>query len=198
MVYSSADSPKRAAAWCSSSTKLPGLETRFHFEDYVLAHTRRRALTDSVEVVRFFVCRNCGDPVPDSYVKRLADRGMTTFDCPCGGTVSLAPRSSPWTPRWTTRSRCERTPGIYAWMRGIHIGPMQVEEGDVFGGTVNFTSRVVAAVAGAAILLSDRAREDIEHLGAKHHRHLRFQRHDAIALRGFRDTFTLWSAEESQ
>jgi class 3 adenylate cyclase len=29
---------------------------------------------------------------------------------------------------------------------GIHIGPMHVEEGDVFGGTVNFAARVVGAV----------------------------------------------------
>lgn len=29
---------------------------------------------------------------------------------------------------------------------GIHIGPMRVEEGDVFGGTVNFAARVVGAI----------------------------------------------------
>ena len=32
---------------------------------------------------------------------------------------------------------------------GIHIGPMPVEEGDVFGGTVNFASRVVGSIKGA-------------------------------------------------
>jgi len=41
---------------------------------------------------------------------------------------------------------------------GIHIGPMHVEEGDVFGGTVNFAARVVGAVKGAEIWLSDRAK----------------------------------------
>src|ERR1039457_1562346 len=46
------------------------LETRFHFEEFVLAHARKRALDGTVELVRFFVCTDCGDPVPDSYVKR--------------------------------------------------------------------------------------------------------------------------------
>ena len=32
-------------------------ETRFHFEEFVLAHARRRALDGSVELVRFFVSR---------------------------------------------------------------------------------------------------------------------------------------------
>lgn len=65
-------------------------ETRFHFEEFVLAHTTRRALDGTVELVRFFVCPDCGDPVPDSYVKRLRAKGTKAFDCPCGGTVSLA------------------------------------------------------------------------------------------------------------
>jgi len=50
---------------------------------------------------------------------------------------------------------------------GIHIGPTQVEEGDVFGGTVNFAARVVGANKEAAeIWLSDPAKGDIEKLGA--------------------------------
>jgi hypothetical protein len=65
-------------------------ETRFHFEEFVMAHARRRALDGMVELVRFFVCPNCGDPVPDSYVKRLREKGKMEFNCPCGGTVSLA------------------------------------------------------------------------------------------------------------
>jgi hypothetical protein len=31
-------------------------ETRYHFEEYVLAHAKRRALDNTVELVRFFVC----------------------------------------------------------------------------------------------------------------------------------------------
>ncbi|MGB5100660.1 MAG: hypothetical protein WBN94_08705 [Methanothrix sp.] len=55
---------------------------------------------------------------------------------------------------------------------GIHIGPMHVEEGDVFGGTVNFAARVVGAITGAEIWLSDRAKEDIDRLGAVQHKRL--------------------------
>ena len=65
-------------------------ETRFHFERYVEEHARRGSLEGTVEVVRFFTCSACGDPVPEHYVKRLRERGETLFDCPCGaGTIDL-------------------------------------------------------------------------------------------------------------
>jgi class 3 adenylate cyclase len=79
---------------------------------------------------------------------------------------------------------------------GIHIGPMSVEEGDVFGGTVNFASRVVGAFKGAEIWLSDRAKEDIDKLGARKHKRLGWQRHDGVAMKGFPGTFTLWSLQK--
>jgi class 3 adenylate cyclase len=79
---------------------------------------------------------------------------------------------------------------------GIHIGPMHVEEGDVFGGTVNFASRVVGAFKGAEIWLSDRAKEDIDRLGAGQHKRLRWQRHDGVAMKGFPGTFTLWAVQK--
>ena len=65
-------------------------ETRFHFEEYVLAHTRRRSLEGSVELVRFFVCASCGNAVPDNYVKLLRERWIGTFEWPCSGKVPLA------------------------------------------------------------------------------------------------------------
>ncbi len=70
--------------------RAPSDETRFHFEEFVLAHTERRALHASVDLIRFFVCANCGNAVPDTYVKLLRDQGLMTFACPCGGKVSLA------------------------------------------------------------------------------------------------------------
>jgi class 3 adenylate cyclase len=79
---------------------------------------------------------------------------------------------------------------------GIHIGPMQVEEGDVFGGTVSFASRVVGAFKGAEIWLSDRAKEDIDRLGAVQHKRLGWERHDGVAMKGFPGTFTLWSLQK--
>jgi WD40 repeat protein/class 3 adenylate cyclase len=275
-------------------------ETRFHFEEFVLAHAKRRALDGTVELVRFFVCPNCGDPVPDSYVKRLREKGKMEFDCPCGGTVALVEPKE----RIHFRSQVEAmdkfadrqrefdafimsakgetsTKSFQEWAggervtlaivftdvvgstalgeeikdeamnevrrahfaqsrkligqfqgrevktigdsfmaafkcvdsaldyaralrentghpqvrirAGIHIGPMRVEEGDVFGGTVNFAARVVGAITGAEIWLSDRAKEDIDRLGAAQHKRLRWERHKGVAMKGFPGVFTLWS-----
>ena len=277
----------------------PSDETRFHFEEFVLAHTHRRALDGTVEVVRFFVCAN-GHPVPDEYVRLLRAQGKKAFDCPCGARVSLAEPKE----RLRFASRLEAmeqaadrqrdfevfvesargetsTPSFRSWAgaerrtlaivftdvvgstalgeelkdaqmnevrrvhfaqsrrlikkyngreiktigdsfmaafhsveealdyaialqahpghpqvrirAGIHIGPMQVEEDDVFGGAVNFAARVVGAIKGAEIWLSDRAKEDLDRSGAKHHTQLNWERHDGVQMRGFIGVFTLWS-----
>ena len=76
---------------------------------------------------------------------------------------------------------------------GIHIGPMQVEEGDVFGGAVNFAARVVGAIKGAEIWLSDRAKEDIAGLGSAKHQRLKWEKHEAVEMKGFSGKFTLWA-----
>lgn len=55
--------------------------------------------------------------------------------------------------------------------------PMRVEAGDVFGGTVNFAARVVGAIKDAEIWRSDRAKEDIDRLGAGQHKALKWERH---------------------
>lgn len=274
-------------------------ETRFHFEEYILAHTQRRSLDNSVELTRFFVCSSCGDPVPDTYVKRLRDRGSASFACPCGGNVSLAePRERIHFPSVveamdqsadrhrdfdafvmsakgeTTTTRFHQWAGgervtlaitftdvvgstalgedikdeamnevrraHFAQSRrligefrgrevktigdsfmaafrsvdasldyalalqenpgdprlrvraGIHIGSMQVEADDVFGGTVNFAARVVGAIKGPEIWLSARAKEDIDRLGAAKHKHCIWERHDGVAMKGFAGGFTLW------
>ena len=268
-----------------------------------MAHAQRRALDGTVDLVRFFVCPDCGDPVPDSYVKRLRDKGTMAFNCPCGGTVSLSEPKD----RIHFRSEVEAmdksadrqrdfdafimsakgetsTTKFQEWAggervtlaivftdvvgstalgeeirdeamnqvrrahfaqsrkligqfkgreiktigdsfmaafksvdagldyaralqgnaghpqvqirAGIHIGPMHVEEGDVFGGTVNFAARVIGAIKGAEIWLSDRARDDIDRLGAKHHKQLKWERHEGVAMKGFPGGFTLWSLEK--
>lgn len=76
---------------------------------------------------------------------------------------------------------------------GIHVGAMQIEEEDVFGGTVNFAARVVGAAKGAKIWLSDRAYEDIHALRAERHQKLKWKRQSGQAIKGFRGTFILWS-----
>ncbi len=63
----------------------------------------------------------------------------------------------------------------------------------VFGGTVNFAARVVGAIKGAEIWVSDRAKEDLDALRAERFGHLQWERHDGVEMRGFPGTFTLWS-----
>ncbi|MDO8349474.1 MAG: adenylate/guanylate cyclase domain-containing protein, partial [Planctomycetota bacterium] len=276
-------------------------ETAFHFEEFVLAHAKRRALDGTVELVRFFVCPDCGDPVPDNYVNRLKAKGKLEFICPCGGTVSLAAPKE----RIHYRSNVEAmeqsadrqrdfdafvvsakgetsTKTFQDWAggeqvtlaivftdvvgstalgeeigdeamnevrrahfvqsrefigkflgreiktigdsfmaafksadaaleyaralkgntghpkvrirAGIHIGPMRVEGADVFGGTVNFAARVVGAIKDAEVWLSERAKEDIERLGAAKHKQLKWERHDGVVMKGFPERWILWAA----
>jgi class 3 adenylate cyclase len=70
---------------------------------------------------------------------------------------------------------------------------LQIEEGDVFGRTVNFAARVVGAIQGAEIWLSEQAKADIDVLGARRHEELQWQRQDGVELKGFTGAFTLWS-----
>ena len=280
-------------------------ETQFHFEEYVLAHAARRSLQDSVALVRFFVCPGCGEPVPDAYVKTLRAKGKNTFECPCGGAVSLAePKeriqfksavqemdksadrqrnfdafvmsakgetSTESFHKWAggervtlaivftdvvgstamgeemrdesmnevrrshfaqSRSLIDKFKGreiktigdsfMVAFKSvdaaldyarglqgntghrsikiraGIHIGPMHVEESDVFGGTVNFAARVVGAIKDAEIWLSDRAKEDIDRLGAGSHKALNWERQERVTMKGFPETWTLWAVRAAR
>ncbi len=279
----------------------PSDETRFHFDEFVLAHAQRHALT--VDLVRFFVCAKCGNPVPDNYVKMLREQGQKTFDCPCQAKVSLeepkerlrfvsqveamersADRQRDFE-MFVESARGETsTPGFKGWAgderatlaicftdvvgsttlgeelkdermnevrlahfaqsqkligkyngreiknigdsfmaafksveraldyalalkskpgheqirirAGIHIGPMTVEQNDVFGGAVNFAARVIHAIEEREeIWLSDRAKEDLDGAGAKRHASLKWERHDDVKMKGI-GTFTLWSLQD--
>jgi class 3 adenylate cyclase len=84
---------------------------------------------------------------------------------------------------------------------GIHIGPMSIEGDDVFGRTVNFAARVIGAIKGAEIWVSEHAKADIDAAGARHHQELHWQRRDDNELKGFPGTYALWQlldAEKTQ
>ena len=66
------------------------IETKFHFENFVLSHAKRNSIQNTVDLVRFFVCQECGEPVPENYVKHLKEKGFSSFNCPCGGVVILS------------------------------------------------------------------------------------------------------------
>jgi WD40 repeat protein/class 3 adenylate cyclase len=77
---------------------------------------------------------------------------------------------------------------------GVHVGPVQVEEEDAFGGMVNYAARVVGHAKGAEIWLSDRAYQDVQSERARAHAGLVWTQHPNCELKGFRGTHTLWSA----
>jgi class 3 adenylate cyclase len=277
-------------------------ETRFHFEEYVLAHLSRRAIYGTVQLVRLFVCANCGTPVPDPYVEVLRSQGKDVFLCPCGSVVAIADPKEALAQRYPSQVdsmdlaadrqrdfdafvlsanaetqssrfvewagdervtlaivftdvvdstalgeliRDERMYEVrqshFAQSRkliaqykgyeirtigdsvmgafrsaaaaldyaralcadpgtpqlrlraGIHIGPLQIEKGDVFGRTVNYAARVVGAIKGAEIWLSEQAKADVDVLGARRHEELEWERHEGVELKGFVGSYTLWS-----
>jgi class 3 adenylate cyclase len=282
-------------------------ETRFHFEEYVLAHLNRRALEGSVDLVRFYVCDVCHYPVPDFYIKLLREKGNTTYHCPCGGTVPLTELRGADATRfssevWRMDIEADRQRNFDAFLlsavgetrtrtftdwaggervtlaiiftdvvgstamgemlkdedmgevrrahfyqsrklitrykgreiktigdsfmaafrsveaaldyarafqantgdkkvrirAGIHIGPMHVEEGDVFGSTVNYAARIVNAIKEDEIWLSESAKADIDALGARRYRNLIWERHESVDLKGFAGPCELWSVSRQR
>jgi GTPase SAR1 family protein len=71
-----------------------GADTRATFEDYVYAHLRRRALSETIVRRRVFRCPNCDTPVPDAYARARLERGYTGITCGvCETSVPLVDRS---------------------------------------------------------------------------------------------------------
>lgn len=62
--------------------KATSEETRFHFEEYVWAHLKRRALPESIQRRRIFVCSNCNAFISDSIVQARKERGFNWLSCP--------------------------------------------------------------------------------------------------------------------
>ncbi len=119
-------------------------------------------------------------------IKTIGDSFMAAFRCADSALdYALALQRETGDPRVRVRA-------------GIHIGPIHVEESDVFGGTVNFAARVLGAVADAEIWLSERAKEDIERLGTDKYQRLGWQRHEAVAMKGFPGKFTLWAVKSQK
>ncbi len=277
-------------------------ETRFHFEEYILAHLNRRALGGSVQVHRLFVCPKCNNPVPEVYVKLLRDQGSDRFDCPCGQAVSLAEPREKLAKRYPSQVEAmdrsadrerefsafvvsaggeTKTPSFIEWAgdehatlaivftdvvdstplaqelrlermsevrrahfgqghrllvrhrgreiktfgdsfmaafhnaglaldfalafqrdtghervrirAGIHVGLLQVDGEDAFGGTVTLAARVAGKIKRAEIWLSEQAKAHIDELGARRHGGLKWKKHAGVALKGLPGRFTLWS-----
>jgi class 3 adenylate cyclase/GTPase SAR1 family protein len=81
---------------------------------------------------------------------------------------------------------------------GIHVGPVQVEEEDAFGGMVNFAARVVGHAKGAEIWLSDRAHQDVQAERSRAHANIGWTEHPDCEMKGFKGKHTLWSVSEKR
>ncbi len=68
-------------------------ETRFHFEEYIHTHLKRRALPESINRRRIFVCHSCDTPVSELQAQRRRERGMNWISCGvCDTPISLSDR----------------------------------------------------------------------------------------------------------
>lgn len=82
---------------------------------------------------------------------------------------------------------------------GIHIGSVEVADGDAFGQHVNMAARVESndkAKRLGGVWVSAKVKEDIDTHRASKHRHLKWTEHADEELKGFQDKCTLWSVEE--
>ena len=78
---------------------------------------------------------------------------------------------------------------------GMHVGPVSIEQNDVFGVAVNFAARIESMAKGAEIWLSSEARAHIEQEGFERHRDIEWAFHADCELKGFQKKQTLWSIE---
>ena len=277
--------------------------TRFQFEEYVSVHLQRRALPETIQRRRIFVCPACDTPVTDMQARRRRERGFDWIRCSvCDTPVSLLdreerliapPRSAvPEMDRMADALR-EREAGAFsavaemrtrgfrewagssktilalvmtdivdstaltnelgneAWSQvlhahfeqarrlikhhegyeiktvgdalmvafrtavtaldfalalhagtgheqvriraGIHVGPVEIQDEDVYGAMVNYTTRVENQATGAEIWVSDRAKADIDEERAEARHELRWVAHPDRELKGFAGKHLLWS-----
>ena len=76
---------------------------------------------------------------------------------------------------------------------GIHVGPVTVEENDVYGATVNYAARVAATPKDAEVWLSNEAKSHVDQEGAPHQATLRWLNHSGLEIKGFPGKHILWS-----
>ena len=82
---------------------------------------------------------------------------------------------------------------------GIHVGPVEVSDGDAFGQHVNMAARVEGKAKKdkeGGIWTSAKVKEDVDVLRADKHRHLKWTEHPNQEMKGFGESVTLWSVEE--
>lgn len=78
---------------------------------------------------------------------------------------------------------------------GIHIGPVEVTEGDAFGQQVSMAARVQSKAKSSEVWVSSQVKEDVDLLRSSKHSQLIWAAHPGEKLKGFPRRYTLWSVE---
>lgn len=140
-------------------------------------------LMNAVRQAHFAQSRKLVEQHAGREIKTIGDAFMVVFrSVDRALDYALALQAAPGRPELKNRVRA-----------GIHIGRILVDEGDVFGREVNFAARVVGAIKGAEIWLSDPAMHDIDKLGAYRFSELRWELRGDASMKGFEGTYRLWS-----
>jgi len=77
---------------------------------------------------------------------------------------------------------------------GIHVGQINIENGDASGRTMNLAARVMAIGEHGGVVVTNRVREDIRHRGDLF-ADLRWTDLSSVRIRGFSSPETLWRVE---
>jgi hypothetical protein len=56
-------------------------QTRSQFEDYILVHLSRRALSETIKQRRILTCHNCNVAIPEQHVQMRLERGLNWMAC---------------------------------------------------------------------------------------------------------------------
>lgn len=61
--------------------KAASEQTRSQFEDYILIHLSRRALSESIRQRRILACHSCSATIPEQHVQMRRERGLNWIAC---------------------------------------------------------------------------------------------------------------------
>jgi class 3 adenylate cyclase len=77
-----------------------------------------------------------------------------------------------------------------------HIGPVTLDEGDIFGRHVNLSARVAGKAEGGDIVVTDTLKKDVDSIGDAKHKVLRWEPITGVLFKGFSETFDLWRLKD--
>ena len=139
-----------------------------------MMEVRRTHFRDSHDLIRIYGGRE---------IKTIGDSTMAAFfTAESAFEYARALQDHPGRPELNNRLRA-----------GIHTGPVDIENADVFGTTVNFAARVTSAIQGAEIWLCERTREDLRRVYGNEGGGSDWLPQDSLSMKGFPGRQTLYA-----